>query len=73
MSKWWLELCRIMGMKLLMSTSFHPQMDGTMERANRSIGWMFWACNELEALNNYLTLNNIKDWQDLPKRVIMTS
>jgi len=23
-------------------------------------------CNELEALNNYLTLNNIKSWQDLP-------
>jgi len=32
-----------MGMKLLMSTSFHPQMDGAMERANRSIGQMFQA------------------------------
>jgi len=43
MLKWWHELHRIMGMKLLMSTSFHPQMDGAMERANRSIGQMFWA------------------------------
>jgi len=32
-----------MGMKLFMPTSFHPQMDGAMERANRSIGQMFQA------------------------------
>jgi len=31
MSKWWRELHRIMGTKLLMSTSVHPQMDGAME------------------------------------------
>jgi len=43
MLKWWHELHRIMGTKLLMSTSFHPQMDGATERANRSIGQMFWA------------------------------
>jgi hypothetical protein len=42
-SKWWCELHRIMGTKLLMSTSFHPQTDGAMERANRSIGQMFQA------------------------------
>jgi hypothetical protein len=41
MSKWWHELHRIMGTKLLMSTSFHLQMDGATERANRSIGQMF--------------------------------
>jgi len=43
MSKWWCELHRIMGMKLLMSTSFHPQTYGATQRANRSIGQMFWA------------------------------
>jgi len=29
-------------------------------------------CNELEALDNYLMLNNIKNWWDLPKRVMVT-
>ena len=30
-------------------------------------------CNELEVLDNYLMLNDIKNWQDLPKRVTVTS
>jgi len=30
-------------------------------------------CNELEALDNYLMLSNVKRWQDLPKRVMMMS
>jgi len=38
MSKWWRELHRLIGMKLTMSTSFHPQTDGQTEQANRSIG-----------------------------------
>ena len=38
MSIFWHELHKLMGTKLLMSTAFHPQMDGTTERANRSIG-----------------------------------
>ncbi len=37
-SHWWQELHRILGAKLLMSTLFHPQMDGQIEQANRSIG-----------------------------------
>ena len=37
-STFWHELHRLMGTKLLMSTAFHPQMDGATEQANHSIG-----------------------------------
>ena len=37
-STFWRELHRLMGTKLLMSTVFHLQTDGTTERANHSIG-----------------------------------
>ena len=37
-SKFWHELHHALGMKLLMSTSFHPQTDGHSEQAIRSIG-----------------------------------
>ena len=37
-STFWHELHKLMGTKLLMSTAFHPQMDGATEQANRSIG-----------------------------------
>src|SRR5258705_11614155 len=34
MLKWWREIHCLLGMKLTMSTLFHPQMDGQTERAN---------------------------------------
>ena len=38
MSTFWCEIHKLMGTKLLMSTVFHPQTDGTTEQANCSIG-----------------------------------
>ena len=53
-SKFWKELHRLMGTKLLMSTSFHPQTDGVTEWANRSIGQVLRA----------LVRNSQNDWAE---------
>lgn len=42
-SIWWKELHKLLGTKLLMSTSFHPQTDGQTERMNRNLGQIFRA------------------------------
>ena len=41
MSKWWHELHKILGTKLLMSMSYHPQTDGQTECANHNMGQIF--------------------------------
>ena len=51
-SIFWRELHRPMGSKLLMSTTFHPQTDGAMERVNRSIAQIL----------RTVVANDQKDW-----------
>ena len=51
-SIFWKELHRLMESKLLMSTTFHPQTDGAMEQANRSIAQIL----------RTVVANDQKDW-----------
>ena len=51
-SIFWKELYRLMGSKVLMSTTFHPQTDGATERANRSISQIL----------RRVVSNDQKDW-----------
>ena len=53
-SMFWHETRQILGTKLLMSTLFHPQMDGATEQVNRSIGQIL----------RTLILSNQSDWVD---------
>ena len=53
-SIFWKESHRLMGSKLLMSTVFHPQMDGATERVNRSIAQIL----------RTVVSNDQRDWSD---------
>jgi hypothetical protein len=50
-SKWWRELHQLLSAKLLMSMSFHLQMDGLTERTNRSIAQIFRGAVAPDQLN----------------------
>ena len=43
-SKFWRELHRLMGVRLLMSTAYHPQTDGMSERAIRNVTQVLRGC-----------------------------
>ena len=50
--KFWAALTKLMGIKLNMSTAFHPQSDGQTERANRTLE---------EMLRSYISYHQ-RDW-----------
>lgn len=56
-SKWWRELHRMLGSRLLMSTSFHPQTDGMTERMNRSVGQIFHTAVQPDQKNWYFRID----------------
>ncbi|GIL73611.1 hypothetical protein Vretifemale_3774, partial [Volvox reticuliferus] len=39
-SKFWEALCKLVGMRVNLSTAYHPQSDGQTERTNRTLGDM---------------------------------
>ncbi|CAA7263787.1 unnamed protein product [Cyclocybe aegerita] len=43
-SHFWRELHKLIGTKLRMSSAYHPETDGTTERANKTIGQMLRHC-----------------------------
>jgi transposase InsO family protein len=59
-SQFWKELHRRIGSQIRMSTSFHPQTDGSSERSNKTI---------IEALRHYVNKRQ-DDWTDHLPRVI---
>src|ERR1700720_596541 len=50
-AKFWKETHQLLGTKLLMSTAFHPQMDGATERANCSVGQILRSVIQLDQSN----------------------
>jgi transposase InsO family protein len=63
-SKFWTELTRLLGTKLKMSTAFHPQTNGQMERSNRVLE---------DYLRHYISLSQ-DDWYEwLPQAEFLMS
>ena len=54
-SEFWEELCKILGVKLCRSTSYHPQSDGQTERMNRTLE---------EMIRSYVAPNN-ENWDEI--------
>ena len=42
LSHFWKELHRLLGVKIMLSTSYHPQTDGATERANKTVIEAIW-------------------------------
>jgi hypothetical protein len=41
-SQFWKALHALTGVKLRMSTSYHPEMDGASERSNKTVNQAIW-------------------------------
>jgi transposase InsO family protein len=57
-SKFWSELHKSLGTKLLHSSAYHPQISGQTERVNQILEDMLWACvlEFLQKWDDYLPL-----------------
>ena len=43
-SLFWTHLNQLIGIKLKMSSTYHPETDRSTEHANRTVGQMLWSC-----------------------------
>eukprot|EP00877_Chromochloris_zofingiensis_P013317 jgi/Chrzof1/8239/Cz03g02190.t1 len=51
--EYWAEVCKLLGTKCALSSSYHPQTDGQTERANRVLE---------EMLRHYVNPSSMDDW-----------
>ena len=59
MSNFWKALHSLTGVKLKMSTSYHPETDGSSERSNKTV---------IQAIHFHIDINQ-KGWVQVPPRV----